>query len=146
MKGRRKLNYSYTSHQWRTQVLKITGMLWRLTFGSSVTLDLEFPDFASNSPFLSSFGHPHSSLCTSCLPLGKPYSRHLTYGPQPPTCPSDSWTLMLRSYTSTATALLKLPTHWPHYFLFFISPLMRKPSLHSSFRLEFISHRCNLSD
>ena len=34
--------------------------------------------------------------------------------------------LILCSYCSTATALLKLPTHWLHYFLFFISPLRRR--------------------
>ena len=47
----------------KNTVLEIVGMLCGLSFGSSVTLDFEFPDFASNNPFLSSFGHSHSSLC-----------------------------------------------------------------------------------
>lgn len=52
----------------KNTVLEIVGMLRRLTFGSSISLDFEFPDFA-----LTTLSCPLSAIHTlhfaSCLPL-----------------------------------------------------------------------------
>ena len=140
-----KITIHTTPIQWRIQVLKIINVLWRLRERWAYIWFIHHPDlFTSNNPFLSSILAIHTlHLADLVFPPGKFDFKHLTNWP-PPTYPSDSLTLLLCSYGSTAS--LKPPALWLHYFLFFISLLMLKSLLHSLFSLEFISHHYSLTD